>query len=126
MIEILGSLTNDLLGKALDRASVENRLIATNVANIDTEGYQPVTTKFGEIYEQLVSAISSENYARLNELEQKWSPADDINFHPSKDKVRLEEEMVKLAKNTLHFQSLLTAKSQLSGIVKVAVKEGRE
>ncbi|MEX2964308.1 flagellar basal body rod protein FlgB [Microbulbifer sp. TYP-18] len=126
MIDILTSVTSEILGKALERTSLENRLIAGNVANIDTEGYRPRTTEFGIYYNELIDAAKENDIGRLQEIARNWSPKNEIDIHPTADKVYTDVEMVKLARNALHYQSILTAKSQLSSILKLAIKEGKE
>ncbi|WP_299581613.1 flagellar basal body protein [uncultured Microbulbifer sp.] len=125
MIDLINSLTGNLLGKSLDRTTIENRLIANNIANLNTEGYRPLTTEIGQSYVDLQKAIEIKDTERLNEISESWKPNEDVSVHPSYITVSLDQEMVKLANNTLLFQSLATAKSKLSDILKVAIKEGR-
>ncbi|MFA0810751.1 flagellar basal body rod protein FlgB [Microbulbifer epialgicus] len=124
MIELIDSIAGSLLNKSLDRTTVENRLIANNIANIDTEGYRPLTTEFGRSYEKIRQALSENDFTDLEKVSSSWKPAEEVSIHPTYHSVSLDQEMVKLANNTLQFQSLSVAKTKLSEILKTAIKGG--
>ena len=126
MIELIGSITNNVLAKAIEKTTIENKLIANNIANINTSGYRPLTTQNSDAYNQLISAITDKNYTSIQNLVDEWKPENDVVFRSTAEKVSLNQEMVKLAKNTLLFESLVTAKSQLSSILSVAIKGGNQ
>lgn len=117
------SLTSRLVMLALDGAMARHTAIAMNVANAGVEGYQPVMARFDQMVDQLrgqtvtESTFSSVNSATAN---QPLVP------DPQSTQVQVDTEMAKLAQNTVQYQALLTAKSKLSSMVRMAVTEGRK
>ena len=120
-MEILSSISLQILNKAIDKASVEHKLIANNIANVDSDGYRTLTVQFGSVYQDILRAIADGDMEELQRVGPSWNPTSDVGFHPTDGVVKLDREMVKLAKNTLQFQSLAVAKSQLSEILKLAI-----
>lgn len=117
------SLTSRLVMLALDGAMARHTAIAMNVANAGVEGYQPVIARFDQMVDQLrgqtvtESTFSSVSSATAN---QPLVP------DPQSTQVQVDTEMAKLAQNTVQYQALLTAKSKLSSMVRMAVTEGRK
>jgi flagellar basal-body rod protein FlgB len=117
------SLTSRLVMLALDGAMARHTAIAMNVANAGVEGYQPVMARFDQMVEQLrgqtvtESTFSSVKSATANQPLVPDSQA---------TQVQIDTEMAKLAQNQLQYQALLTAKSKLSSVVRMAISEGRK
>lgn len=103
---------------ALDAASLRQQAIANNIANAGSAGYVPLRVNFEE---QLA-------FAR-GDLTDSAVPAGArpfIEMDPSGGTaVMLDMEMVKLAQNAVHYQSLLKALDKRMSILSVAVNEGR-
>ncbi|WP_444896402.1 hypothetical protein [Microbulbifer sp. SSSA005] len=122
MADLIGSVTSEILTKSINRTVMENKLIGNDIANIDTVGYVGKTTSKGVLYRELAELIENQNTDELEWLATNWEPRSEIS---SLEVVTLERQMTRLAENTLLFESLITAKSKLSEILKAAVREGR-
>src|SRR5260370_35663503 len=47
-----------LVGLALDAAVARHAAIAANIANVDTEGYRPLTARFDQLVEELRGRVT--------------------------------------------------------------------
>ena len=125
-MSFIESITGQLVSKALDLSLQNHKVIANNIANVDTAGYRPLKMDFettmgqlqniaaqnGDIdsVKQALSQVSTESSATVDEMAVK---------------VSMDQEMVKLAKNTVNYQALLGAKSKLGSLLTMAIRGGR-
>jgi flagellar basal-body rod protein FlgB len=107
-----------LVALALDAASLRQQAIANNIANVGTIGYSPLKVNFEE---QLAFArgglsgfVVPASARPFIETDSSGAPA-----------VMLDVEMVRLAQNAVHYQSLLKALDKHMSIISTAVNEGR-
>ena len=128
-VGMLGSLTSSLLLKALDAASLRHAVLAQNIANATTPGYQPLRVNFEE---QLAMARSDvldrANDAGARRAVESLRPG--IEASPAVNTngdgiIKLDAEIAKMMQNAVYYQSLLTAMSKNGSIVRMAVREGR-
>ena len=111
-----------LLSRALDTAALRQTVHATNIANVDTEGYRRL------------EVISSAELQRLNaqgpalDAEQalQWSQMEPEVVESTESKVRLDTEMAQMAENAVRYQALLGAIERTLGTLRSAAREGRE
>ena len=107
-----------LVRLALDAASLRHQAIANNIANANSAGYAPLKVNFEE---QLAFARGGLRGAPMLASVKPFVEADGRGSTP----VMLDMEMVKLAQNTVHYQSLLKALEKRGAILAAAVSEGR-
>lgn len=122
-------LTSRLVMMALDGAMARHSAIALNLANASTEGYRPMATRFDEVLEQLRGRVTraGQEVAVRQTAEQLHRQATEVPLTVSTTQaaVQLDEEMAKLARNSLQYQSVLTAHNKSMSILRQAIKEGR-
>jgi flagellar basal-body rod protein FlgB len=139
-MDLITSLTSQVMNKALDGLSKRHKAIASNLANVDTPGYQRRDVSFEGALQQAITETKS----RLNPTERRPASNDiplamqatdprhiaighlassvndvqpeditseDVQFRNDGNAVDVETEMVQLAKNTQRF----TALSNLQG-----------
>ncbi|ODB85642.1 flagellar basal-body rod protein FlgB [Candidatus Thiodiazotropha endoloripes] len=129
MIENIGGVTSQLVNLALDVASLRQQVIAHNIANANTSGYQPQKVSFENILEQAsVLTMDSPTERQLTEqlksIERKLHNGDlieDINTNS----ISLDEQMVELTENVIQYKALLEARSKFGSLVKMAINEGK-
>lgn len=126
-----------LVGKVMDMQLQRQNVISSNLANVNTPKYKPRELEFeGELQKALgldlqgtVSRTSSEHMPTA--FDPKGFQAEFFKqFKPreihGEDRVNLDKEMVKLAKNQLHY----TALSQVIGKnfegIKTIIQDGRQ
>ena len=114
-------LTLLLLEKALDVCALRHKVVANNIANVDTPGFKASRVIFEEKLKRALkeSLLPSELQKIRPELvrDEESSLREDLN------NVDIEKEMVRLSENTLRYNiyaQLLTAKL---GILRAAIQE---
>jgi flagellar basal-body rod protein FlgB len=94
--------TNQLLSRLLDVASLRHRVIAQNVANVNTPGYHQLDVQFEDAFTQALSAGDSTAalHVRPQVVENSTAPerADGNN-------VDIDVEIARLNKNTLLYRT---------------------
>jgi flagellar basal-body rod protein FlgB len=103
---------------ALDAAALRQQAIANNIANVGSVGYVPLRVNFEE---QLAFARGDPTGAAVPAGARPFIEADTAGATA----VMLDVEMVKLAQNAVHYQSLLKALDKHLSIMSAAVNEGR-
>lgn len=133
---ILFTRTMAILEKGLDAASMRNRVIANNLANIDTPGYKRSEVVFED---ELKKAIGKNGGIRGFITNEKHIPIGGTGFpdiNPSQvvkhdtsmrndgNNVDIDREMAALAKNTIMFEALSQEIKGEFEKIKTAIIEG--
>ena len=92
----------DQVSQALSLASLRNQAIASNIANRDTEGYQRVEAKF-------IAALQTREIGRPVLTPETLAPG-------AKATPSIEQDMVALSANALHYQALARVLSRYFSI----------
>lgn len=128
MFTELGGVTSQLINLALDAGAARHSVIANNIANVDTPGFNAKRLKFESELQGVVSQIqagqSGSVEARLGQIGQSLESGETVV--ESGRAVELDEEMVHLTENTLLYQALLQASSKRGDLISMAVNEGRK
>lgn len=129
MIEGIGGVTSALVGVALDAALLRHEVIANNIANVDTPGFQAKRLSFEQHLSGYVSNSSPHENAeslhdRISWVKHIMNDSDSLITEVG-ETVELDREMVHLTENTLRYQALLRAAGKNGEIIKMAVREGR-
>jgi flagellar basal-body rod protein FlgB len=110
-----------LLGRAIDTTTLRHAVHVANIANAGAENYHRLQVE-------------------INHDAQAWSPADALSRHmdvawdesqprvvrAADDTVRLDQEMAAMAHNAVRYQALVDAFERTVGLLRLAVREGRE
>ena len=125
----------NLVGKVMDMQLQRQNVIMSNIANVNTPRYQTRTLEFED---QLQKALGLDMEGRVTRTESGHMPAvfDVEGFNADwekgikprvahgEDRVNLDKEMTKMAKNTLQYNALAQViKGNLDG-VKNIIMEG--
>lgn len=120
------SLTGRKIGFALDAAVLKQRVIAMNIANINSENYVPMRVNFASHLEQMESVMSGTLNLREQErtTELRLEPVLDRLGKPAK--LELDEEVAAMAHNSMQYQALLKGLNRHYAVLNTAVNEGRK
>lgn len=128
-------LDNDIIStaliKQLDAAYLRQKVIADNIANMNTPGFKKSEVRFENALKQALGSDSSglrtthprhiPNQADISRLAPEIVKIDNTSMRASGNNVDIDQEMVNLAKNTLVYstvaQTLSTRKSIMSYVV---------
>ena len=133
-MDMFGGMIN--LQNALDAAALRQKVISSNIANINTPGYQPKAVAFEEhLKKAMVEQAGGFDTASLGftpEEEQllKLGPGGVGNIkptiHQSSGKMDISQEMVNLAKNQIYYDALtMRISGYLSSLKYVVENSGR-
>jgi flagellar basal-body rod protein FlgB len=132
----------ELVQKSLDAAALQHKVIANNLANVDTPGFKRSEVVFGE---SLKKAIQ-ERETGPNQLELARTDSQHIEIHPGlraeevtpqvvrqqettlrndQNNVDIDVEMAKLAQNTVVYQTLAQLTQSQFSQLKSAIREGK-
>jgi flagellar basal-body rod protein FlgB len=111
-----------LLSRALDAAALRQTVHATNIANVDTEGYRRMEVVFSAELQRL----NAEAPALDAQEALQWAEAGTEVVESTEAHVRLDQEMAQMAENAVRYQALLGALERTLGLLRYAAREGRE
>lgn len=121
MNSIISSVTSDLLSKAMDVCAETHRVIANNIANVDSQGFRARKVDFDSIFEGARQAVVDNNQKALSQQVNAIKP-DQLPIHDSDDQViGLDQSMVQLTENTLRFHALTDMRKGLGSLMKIAI-----
>jgi len=131
---LFGQRPNILLNKMLDRSALNQRVISSNVANVNTPGYQRLGVSFDEVLQNAVR-MDRLNFKRTNpkhlpdpnwlkNIEPEVVVVED-GYWNGINNVDIDREMVELAKNQLDFNIAAKIKSQRSAQLRTAIRGRR-
>lgn len=138
MIEnILFSPTMDLLGKGLDAASLRNRVIANNLANVDTPGFKRSEVLFEEELRKAMNQqgkitgyLTNERHIPIGgrpavDVKPQVVVRNDTAMRNDGNNVDIDREMAALAKNTILYTALAQELNGEFTKLRTAITEGR-
>ena len=105
----------DLLKKGLDASWLRNKVIANNIANVDTPGFKASSVEFeSEFKRALESGISlgRNKGVSLDNVTPKIVQNSDASLREDGNNVDIDHENIELAKNSILYNELVV---QVSG-----------
>lgn len=123
---ILDSPTTALVGLALDAAALRHLTLANNIANAESAGYAPQRVDFESQLAQVRQSLAARqplqaaDFAGVRPQVQEGAPRGSASAAQL-----LDQEMVRVAQNTLHYQALLRALGRYGSIMAMAIDQGR-
>ncbi len=119
MSDPLSSVTFDLAVASLDLSMARHRLIAANIANHATAGYEPQRLNF----EAHLSAINASGAPQSEIREQLRALVEGLPVEAQAGQtVQIDDEINELLINTLHYNAVLTGLGKLGALNKIAIE----
>lgn len=127
MTDGIETITTQALVRALDASTLKHQVHALNIANANTQNY---------VAQRLSFDVQLQDAAR--ELEARGSISPDtlasatlrieplLNAYGEPQPVHLDNEMVEIARNSIHYQALVRGLSRHLSILSIAVGDGRK
>ncbi len=125
-IKSLFGRTYQVVGRALEVTKLRHGVIASNIANVDTQGYKTKELNFDKALDNAIEKGSVE-VRRTNPLHFGGQNPGAGSFEISKASysgVDIDKEMSKLAENNLRFQTGVEALLRKFSALKYAITEG--
>lgn len=126
MPEFFSDLTTVSLAKSLDGIGLRHKVIADNIANVETPGFIRSEVSF-ENSLKLAMESGNEHEIRksLEEVQPEVTPDQTSAMRPNGNNVSIDKEMADLSKNALHYESLIQIINLKGAMLKAAITEGR-
>lgn len=129
----------DTINRSLDVASVRQRLISNNIANVETPGYKTMDVSFKDVLSAEQARYSKEmtfqgyrtdpRHFIIGQAQSGFQPRVVVNNQTSllnnKNNVDIESEMTKLAENNIWYNSLTQVMNKEFSMLRYVVTEGR-
>lgn len=102
-MDILFSKTIEMLSVILDFRSERNKVIASNIANIDTPGYKPKELVFKKQLEDFIDNGTEITMTKTDKRHLSEQSSHTFEVINSEEAVKIDNEMEKLAENHLMY-----------------------
>lgn len=116
---LFGDFTTRFLGRALDLLSLRQRVLAHNLANVETPGYRRVDVDFRAALLQALEDPARDTGPGVFLVQANRLSRQDGNG------VDVDQAMVELTENALLFQSVAAALRIKLAMLRAAITEGR-
>lgn len=126
MLRYINDPTTAALEKAMQGQALRQRVVANNIANVDTPGYSPRHVQFeGELQAALAAdpEDADATAARIERL-QPQDEREDISLRRDGNGVDIEREMVDLSESNLQHHVLVRLLSKKLQMLKSVATEG--
>ena len=107
----------DLVEKALNLRAQYHKVLAGNIANVETPNYKEKDIDFQREMERNVGSLTS--------MDIKESSDGDVIGSIDGNTVNMENQIVKLTENSMFFTSLVQVISKKFSMMKYAISEGK-
>lgn len=132
---IMASPRIDILQKAVGAATLRQRVISDNIANVNTPQFKKSEVQFEELLAQELEPQRRLKMARTNEAHlpvmKKGFPEAKINtitqtsYRTDGNNVDIDTEMAGMAKNNIYYNAVVQQVSGYFSGLRSAIKEGR-
>lgn len=106
--------TIQVLEQSLNYATAKNRVIANNIANVDTPGYKAQKVVFKDLLDREAAAfatkVTDDQHIRFNESkgrEFRTVTIPNTTYNHNGNNVDIDQQMAELAKNQIQYQALV-------------------
>jgi len=122
-MDILFNKTMNMLSGMLDYRSTRHKIIISNVANIDTEGFKPSDISF----KQVLGKTNSIQMATTapGHIGRKEGGAAPVEVITSEENVKIDKEMANLAENQLMYNMTVDMLSRKFKGIKTVLMEAK-
>lgn len=123
---LMTDLTSAVIGKSLDACGMRHRVIADNIANVETPGFTRSEVTFESSLKQVLEQATGDDAMRkIDGLEPNVEPDVLSPARPDGNNVSIDKEMTDLTKNTLRYEALIQLMNLKGAQVRSAINEGR-
>lgn len=121
----------NLLKKSLDASSLRSKVIANNIANINTKDYKRYYVSFEDSLNQNLNELElkTDNDRHIQTVEEpdqiQLKQDTSSSMREDGNNVDIENEMVNQASNTLMYDALITEANNRLSMTKYIINDGR-
>lgn len=115
----------NLLGKMLDVSATKHKVIANNIANINTPGYKKMEVSFAEQLEKVIKDTSANKYDTFQPKVVVSKEGTNETARNDGNNVDMDKEVSSLMKNTLSYNIYTQLLAKKIELVKSAIENSR-
>lgn len=119
-------VTSTTLEKCLDGLSVRHKVIADNIANVETPGFKRSDVSFED---QLKQAMDLGDDQSSMEQIQSLTPETQVDNttpgRPDGNNVSIDKEMSEMTKNTMRYEAVVQLLNLKGAMLRAAITEGK-
>lgn len=132
----------ELVQKSLDAAALQHKVIANNLANVDTPGFKRSEVIFGESLKRAIQQrelgsnqlelsttdaqhLATNPISQLEDVKPTVVIQQETSLRNDQNNVDIDVEMAKLAQNTVVYQTLAQLTQSQFSELKSAIREGK-
>jgi flagellar basal-body rod protein FlgB len=123
-ISIVDAPLNRALKAGLDVSALNQRLIADNIANVDTPGYKGLRLNFDDYFKHAKSTMSGDTYNVVDPWRFIFRD-DTTTMRLDGNNIDPEREMVELTQNALNYAALTELVNRRGNYLRMVVTQGR-
>lgn len=121
MITDFSNVTSALVKLALDMHSAQHNLLATNIANANTENFHRSSIDFDRVYEDMNVLLNNDDLSTQTMQIKANINAGSYTGISNNKGVELDSELIGLSVNTVKYKALLSALASRGDIIKIAI-----
>lgn len=125
MQNMFRDVTSQLLTKALDTASMRQRVISNNLANINTPGFKRSYVTFEEELRKTLETNNRVNLNSIQKIEPQINKDNSTSMRLDGNNVDMDQEMVDLAMNSINYNTAVQQLNKKLGMLRYVISEGR-
>lgn len=125
MQNMFSDVTSQLLTKALDTASMRQRVISNNLANINTPGFKRSYVTFEEELRKTLETNNRVNLNSIQKIEPQINKDNSTSMRLDGNNVDMDQEMVDLAMNSINYNTAVQQLNKKLGMLRYVISEGR-
>lgn len=123
MSDLFGDLTTTVLTKSLDVAGARHRVIADNIANVETPGFTRSEVSFeDQLANALATSDSDTAESRVKELEADVEQDTVSPAGPNGNNVNIDKEMADMTKNSLQYDAMVQLLNLKGSMIRAAIR----
>lgn len=135
MVQNNDELTYILLKKSLDASSERGRVIANNIANVNTKGFKASKVIFEDKLKDILEnkgielTVTNKRHIRggssISNIEYEVQKDNSTSMRPDGNNVDIDIEMSNLAANTILYNTLISQANSRLSMRRFIISEGR-
>ncbi|TVM00229.1 MAG: flagellar basal body rod protein FlgB [Candidatus Brocadia sp. WS118] len=115
----------NMLAKMLDVSAIKHKVIANNIANINTPGYKRMEVSFSDQLEKVIKDTSTNKFDTLQPKIVIAEKGKDETVRNDGNNVDIDKEISSLMKNTLSYNIYSQLLAKKMELVKSAIENSR-
>jgi flagellar basal-body rod protein FlgB len=123
-LSFLDTTLSRALNAGLDVSALNQRLIADNIANVDTPGYKGLRLNFDDYFKHARAEMSGETYNAVDPWRFIFRD-DTTTMRLDGNNIDPEREMVELTQNALNYAALTELVNRRGNYLRMVITEGK-